>query len=168
MAEEKQKTKSVSTQSSTLKKKPKFLRRKSHAYSKLGHKRKKKQVWRRPTGRDNKMREKRRGYPAVVSLGYRSEAKTRDMLKERTPITIMNLSDLKKVSKDNIAIIGSVGKKKKLEIAAEAKKMKIEIYNMNPDKYIEKNKKPEKKKVEKKEDKKDAKKPEEKKSEDKK
>ena len=138
-------------------KKPKFLRRKVHAYSKLGKGRKKKQVWRKPTGRDNKMREKRKGYPAVVAIGYGSEKAIKGMLKEKNPITIMNIQDLKKVGKGNIAVIGAVGKKKKLEIAAEAKKMKIEIYNMNPDKFIEKNKKPEKKKVEKKDDKKEEK-----------
>jgi len=36
----------------------KFLRRTWSRYSKLGRKRKKKQKWRKPTGRDNKMREK--------------------------------------------------------------------------------------------------------------
>ena len=39
----------------------KFKRRIWNRYSKLGKKRKKKQVWRRPTGRDNPMREKKRG-----------------------------------------------------------------------------------------------------------
>jgi len=141
------------------KKRPKFLRRKNKAYSKLGKGRKKKQIWRKPTGRDNKMREKRRGYPAVVSIGYRGTKISRDALKNKQPVMIMNVSDLKKIKEAGIAVIGKVGKKKKLEIAAEAKRMKIEIYNMNPDKYIEKNKKPEKKKKEeKKDDKKDEKK----------
>lgn len=148
------------------KKRPKFLRRKNKAYSKLGKGRKKKQVWRRPTGRDNKMREKRRGYPAVVSIGYRGEKSTRDTLKNKQPIMIMNLNDLKKVTKENVAVIGKVGKKKKLEIASEAKKMKIELYNMNPDKFIEKNKKV--KKVKKVEPKKDDKKKTDTKKEDKK
>lgn len=148
------------------KKKPKFLRRKVHAYSKLGKGRKKKQVWRKPTGRDNKMREKRKGRPTVVSLGYRSEKNSRNTLKNKKPLIIMNPSDLKKVSKDNIAIIGSIGKKKKLEIAQKAKEMKIQIYNMNPDKFIEKNKKPEKKKTEtKKSEKKEERKTEKKKEE---
>jgi ribosomal protein L32E len=40
--------------------KRKFLRRIWSRYSKLGKKRKKKQVWRKPRGRDNKMREKRK------------------------------------------------------------------------------------------------------------
>ena len=51
-------------------KKPKFLRRTSSRYSKLGKGRKKKQIWRRPTGRHNKMRNKRNGYPVIVSIGY--------------------------------------------------------------------------------------------------
>jgi large subunit ribosomal protein L32e len=147
------------------KKTPKFLRRKNKAYSKLGKGRKKKQIWRKPTGRDNKMREKRRGYPAVVSIGYRGTKISRDTLKNKQPIIIMNISDLKKIKESGIAVIGAVGKKKKLEIAAEAKKMKIEIYNMNPDKFIEKNKKIKKEKTK---DKKDDKKVEKPKVEDKK
>jgi large subunit ribosomal protein L32e len=132
----------------TKPKRPKFLRRKNQAYSKLGKRRKNKQVWRRPHGRDNKMREKRKGYPLVVSIGYRGTKMSRDTLNNKQPVMIMNISDLKKVRETGIAVIGAVGKKKKLEIAAEAKKMKIEIYNMNPEKFIEKNKKPEKKKKE--------------------
>lgn len=150
MTEKKQKT--------AKPKKPKFLRRKVHAYSKLGKGRKKKQVWRRPTGRHNKMREKRKGNPSIVSIGYRKEKSSRDSLKNKKSISIMNIKDLKKVKQKEIAVIGKVGKKKKLEIAEEAKKMKIEIYNMNPEKFIEKNKKPEKNS-----NKKDNKKPETKK-----
>ena len=57
------------------KKKPKFLRRTWSRYSKLGKQRKKKQIWKAPKGRDNKMREKRKGYPAVVSIGYKKPQK---------------------------------------------------------------------------------------------
>lgn len=56
--------------------KKKFKRRTWSRYSKLGRKRKKKQVWRKPTGRDNKMREKRKSYPKVVSTGYEKRAYT--------------------------------------------------------------------------------------------
>jgi len=48
--------------------KKRFLRRLTNRYLKLGKKRKKKQKWRKPKGRHNKMREKERGYPAVVSI----------------------------------------------------------------------------------------------------
>ena len=119
----------------------KFLRRSHDRYSKLGLRRKKKQIWRKPTGRDNKMREKRRGYSAVVSIGYRSEENSRGTLKEKQPVMVNNLNDLKKLRESQIAVIGKIGKKKKLEIANKAKELKIEIYNMNPEKYLTKNEK---------------------------
>ena len=115
---------------------PKFLRRIWSRYSKLGKKRKKKQVWRKPTGRDNKMREKRKGYPAVVSIGYKADKNSRGTIKGKEQILVKNLKDLEKVKDNEIAIIGSVGKKKKLEIAEKAKDMKIQIYNLNAKKYL--------------------------------
>ena len=120
----------------------KFLRRTWSRYSKLGKRRKKKQVWRKPTGRDNKMREKRKGYPAVVSIGYRSKRKSRDKLMDKKPVKINNLRELEKIKENEIAIIGGVGKKKKIEIANKAKEMKIELYNMNPEKFLKLNTKP--------------------------
>ena len=35
--------------------------------------RKSKQKWKKPTGRDNKMREKKKGHPATVDVGYMKE-----------------------------------------------------------------------------------------------
>ena len=114
---------------------PKFLRRSWDRYSKLGRKRKKKQVWRRPTGRDNKMREKRRGYPARVSIGYkRSE-------KKEKPVIIKNIEDLKKIGKNSMVIIGHIGKKKKMDIAKKARERKIKITNLDTDKFLRENKK---------------------------
>jgi large subunit ribosomal protein L32e len=111
----------------------KFLRRSVDRYSKLGLRRKKKQKWRRPTGRDNKMREKRRGYPAVVSIGYKKSEGTRKKF-----LIIRNPKDLEKIKKNEIIIIGNVGKKKKIEIANKAKEKKIEISNMNIKKFLKK------------------------------
>ena len=115
---------------------PKFLRRTWNRYAKLGKGRKKKQVWRRPTGRDNKMREKRKGYPAVVSVGYKQGENSRGLLKDMKPILIRNVEELKKVRKNEIAIVGNVGKKKKIEIVKKAKEMKIKIYNVNVKSFI--------------------------------
>jgi len=141
----------------------KFLRRVGSRFSKLGKGRKKKQTWRRPTGRDNKMREKRRGYPAVVQIGYKQDVKTRGEIKDKIPVMILNVKDLEKIKKNGIGIIGNVGKKKKIEIAKIAKEKKIEIYNLNAGKFLKEIKKkaekkkevektPEAKKVEKKEE----------------
>jgi len=113
-----------------------FLRRSHDRYSKLGKGRKKKKVWRKPTGRDNKMREKRKGYPAVVSVGYKSDKKISGKLEEKEKVYIYNLKDLKKIGKDQIGIIGNIGIKKKIEIAKEAKKEKIKLQNMNPVLYL--------------------------------
>ena len=134
-----------------------FFRRVGNRFSKLGKGRKKKQKWRRPTGRDNKMREKRKGYPAVVQIGYKQDGKTRGEVNEKKPVMVMNVKDLGKIGKNQIGIVGSVGKKKKIEIAKVAKEKKIEIYNLNAGKFLKKvekekkaKKKPEVKKVEKK------------------
>lgn len=120
---------------------PKFLRHTSHKYSKLGVRRKKKQVWRRPTGRDNKMREQRKGKPAIVSVGYCRDKKEKGKIENKIPVTINNISQLSKVKKENIALMGKVGKKKKLEIAKKAKEMGIKIYKLNVDKFIKQNEK---------------------------
>ena len=117
-----------------------FLRRTWSRYSKLGKKRKKKQVWRKPKGRDNKMREKRRGWPAVVSIGYKKGKSEKKNFK-----IIRNLKDLTDIGKNEIAIIGSIGKRKKIEIVKKAKEMKISIQNINIEKFLKKFQKGEKK-----------------------
>jgi len=131
---------------------PKFLRRVSSRYSKLGKGRKKKQVWRRPTGRDNKMRERRKGYPARVEVGYKTENQKRNKIQEKSPVIVKNIKDLENIKKNQIAILGKVGIKKKIEIAEKAKKEKIEIYNLNSKKFLKEidkqNKKKEKKTAE--------------------
>lgn len=108
----------------------KFLRRSSDRYSKLGKGRKKKQKWRRPTGRDNKIRERRRGYSARVNIGYQKNKKDMYKIKGKIPITINNVKDLEKVGKENIGIIAHVGKKKREEIVKKAKEKKILLYNV--------------------------------------
>lgn len=115
-----------------------FLRKGWFRYSKLGKRRKNKQVWRRPSGRDNKMREKRRGYPAVVSIGYGTKKEEKGLVRGKTPVKINTIKDLEKIVKGKIGILGRIGKKKKIEIAKIAKEKKIEIYNLNPKKIIKK------------------------------
>lgn len=120
------------------KRKPKFLRRRWYSYGKLGLKRKKKQKWRNPNGRDNKMREKRRGYLAVVSIGYGTEKKVRGEVRGKRPVRVENLNDIKKVRQNEIVILGKVGKKTKIEIAKYAKQNKIEIQDLNINKFLKK------------------------------
>ena len=123
----------------------KFLRRDAKRFSKFGKGKGKKAKWRKPTGRDNKMREKRKGYAAVVSIGYRSDKDVRGTLKEKTPVTVMNVNDLKKIGKENIGLVGNVGAKKKVEIVKKAKEMKVELKNINVEAFLKKLNKSEKK-----------------------
>jgi large subunit ribosomal protein L32e len=116
-----------------------FLRRGNKKFSKLGLRRKKKQVWRRPNGRDNKMREKVKGYPAVVSVGYKNDKALSGNIREKEPIMINNLNDLKKMKDTQIGIVGDIGKKKKIEIAEFAKKEGKALHNLNPEKYLAEN-----------------------------
>lgn len=124
---------------------PKFLRHTSHKYSKLGLRRKKKQIWRRPTGRDNKMREQRRGHPALVAIGYSTDRKERGKVDKKTPVMVRNVQQMGKIQKNQIAILGNVGKKKKIEIVKKAKELKIEIHKLNIEKFLKLNEKKDKK-----------------------
>ena len=114
----------------------KFLKRTWNRYSKLGKRKRKKQVWRRPKGRDNKMREKRKGYPMVVSVGYKKKKS-----EKKTIRVVRNIKDLEKTRKNEMIIIGNIGKKKKIEIAKKAIKMKIPVQNINIKKFLKKSEK---------------------------
>ncbi|MEK6906030.1 MAG: eL32 family ribosomal protein [Nanoarchaeota archaeon] len=116
----------------------KFLRRTWSRFSKLGRKRKSKQVWRRPTGRHNKIREKRKGYPAKLSIGYRGDKKDRWKIEGKNVIIVNNLADLEKIKKEDMIIIGKIGRKKKMDIAKIVKEKKLQVYNLNTEKFLDK------------------------------
>ncbi|MBI2448970.1 hypothetical protein HYV49_01605 [Candidatus Pacearchaeota archaeon] len=100
-----------------------FLRRNWNKYKRLGLRNKKKQVWRKPKGIHNKMRENRRGYSAIVRIGYRKGRKNRGRIEGFIPVVVRNLSDLSNVGNDNIVIIGKVGKKKRQIILDKIKEL---------------------------------------------
>ncbi len=123
----------------------KFLRMDVTRFSKFGNGRGKRAKWRKPTGRDNKMREKRKGHPITVSIGYRTDKNLRGTLNEKKPVKVMNMKDLLKIKKDEIGVLGKIGKKNRLEIAKKAKELKIEIKNMNVNSFLKKQEKVKKK-----------------------
>jgi len=118
------------------KSKPKFLRKDSHKMSKLGKGRKKKQKWKKPTGRDNKMREKRKGHRKVVSIGYKTDKISRGMIEQKVPVEISNIAQLKKLRENEVPVLANVGMKKKIEIAKAAQKADIKIHNLNVEKFL--------------------------------
>jgi len=113
-----------------------FLRRNTTKYLRLGKKRKKTQRWKRPKGRDNKMRLGFRGYPKTVSIGYTRDKMLRGKVENKIPVTVRNVNDLAKIKNENIALMGRVGNKKKIEIVKAAKERKINIFNVNMDKIL--------------------------------
>lgn len=116
----------------------KFIRRNWTKASRLGKGRKKKQVWRAPKGRHNKTRKKRKGYPVKVMVGFKQENKKRNMIKKQKPVMVNNLRELEKIKKGEIAVLGKVGMKKKIEIAKKAKEKGIPIHNLNVNKMLKK------------------------------
>jgi large subunit ribosomal protein L32e len=116
----------------------KFLRRNWSKASRLGRKRKNKQVWRSPKGRHSKTRGERKGYPAIVKIGYKQDTSTSGLIENKTPVLVNNIKELLKLGKNEIAILGNIGMKKKLEIAKFAKEKKIEISNLNIEKLLKK------------------------------
>jgi len=110
----------------------KFLRRNWNRHSRLGKGRKKKQVWRKPKGRHNKVREKQKGNPARVRIGYKQTEKKKPML-------INSIKEIETAKAGETIIMGKIGMKKKIEIVKKAKEKGIKIHNINIKKFLEKN-----------------------------
>ena len=128
-------------------KKAKFLRIGYTQYSKLGLRRKNKQKYRKGKGGENKMRLKMKGHLRNVSIGFRSDKKTRGLIGGLKPVMIYSIEDLKKLKKEETGIVAKVGNKRKAEIANFAIKNNIRLSNLNSKKFIEKIEK-ERKKIE--------------------
>lgn len=119
-------------------KKPKFLRRVWDRHSKLGKGRKKKQRWRKPTGRHNKLRMKAKGKPASVSIGYGRKKEDRGIIDGKKFKLVNTIKELENSPKGVPIFLGKMGKKKKVQIAKIAKEKEIEILNLNLNKAIKK------------------------------
>ena len=116
----------------------KFIRSGYHRYSKLGLRRKKKQVYRKAKGGDNKVRLNRAGRIRKVKIGFRSRKTERGLIKGLKGILVHNIEDLKKIKHGEIGIIAKIGNKKRLEIAKYALEKNIPLKNLDSKEFIEK------------------------------
>jgi large subunit ribosomal protein L32e len=113
-----------------------FHRTKFYAYVKLGSRQKSMRKYKRSGGRHNKTRQKWRSRPPMVEIGYKNQCSTSGLVQDKIPILVGNMKDLDKVGKNNIIIIAKIGNKLKLEIVKKAQEKKMEIFNLNVQKYL--------------------------------
>ncbi len=108
----------------------KFLRQDSHRHIRLGRNRRRKQIWRLPKGRHSKMRQQRKSYPSLPTVGYKKPKKVSGKISSLIPILVHNLNEMKRASKDNLIILAKVGAKKRMELIKYAEENKIKIHNL--------------------------------------
>jgi len=104
----------------------------------LGHKKKVKPRWRKPRGTANKKRRRFEFAGALPNIGYRNTKTVRGLRKDGTlEVLVRNLKDLEGLNeKKNVVvkIAGSVGKKKRLTINAQAKEKGLRVLNFKEEK----------------------------------
>lgn len=105
----------------------KFLRRSTGEKLKFGKKRKKKQIWRKARGRDNKIREKRAGRPRKPEIGMKKDKKFRGKVLGMVPIMVSKIEELKEIKTGQIVILAKLGKRKKEVLLKEAEKMNLRV-----------------------------------------
>ncbi len=110
-------------------KKPKFLRTDWHKKIRLGKGVRKNQKWHAAKGRQNKLRLNRKGRMQRPKVGWGAEGSTKGFIGGVAAVRVENMAELLKVGKGYGVIIARVGAKKRVEMIAKAKEMKIEVLN---------------------------------------
>jgi large subunit ribosomal protein L32e len=107
-------------------KKPAFVRPESWKYDKFSL------SWRRPRGLDNKVRRKIKGWPPGPSAGYMGPKVARGLHPSGfEEVIVCNVVDVIKVTPETQAarIAHTIGKRKRVLIIAEARKLGIKVLN---------------------------------------
>lgn len=106
---------------------PKFVRPESWRYVRL------ETTWRKPKGVDNHQRkQKSRGRPGLVKVGYGGARLTRGLHPSGyTDNLVHNVAGLDGLdpSRDGVRIAHGVGRRKRIQIAAEAVSRKFRVFN---------------------------------------
>ena len=105
---------------------PDFIRQESWRYDRLA------ENWRKPKGIDNHQRKQKKGWPALVRIGYGGPKASRGLHPSGyTDNLVYNVKDLEKLNPktDGIRFGHTVGKRKRLEVISKAKEMNFKIFN---------------------------------------
>src|SRR4030043_1615011 len=118
--------KALKTRKRAKQKKPEFLRSESWRYKKLS------ETWRRPRGLDHKMRRKIKGWPPMVSTGYKGPKIARGLHPSGyREVLVHNTKEVSAIDPNTQAarIAHTVGRKKRAQIIAEARAKKVVVLN---------------------------------------
>ena len=105
---------------------PDFIRQESWRYVRLST------GWRKPKGIDNHHRKQKKGWPALVKIGYGGPKIARGLHPSGyTDNLVYTLKDLEKLDPktDGIRFGHGVGKRKRLVIIIKAKEMNFKVFN---------------------------------------
>lgn len=106
--------------------KPAFHRQEDWRYKRLST------AWRRPRGKDSKMRLRIKGWPQHISTGYRSPRKVRYFHPSgKEEMVVSNAEDLSKADSKRhvIRIAHTVGSRKRMKILERAEELKLRVVN---------------------------------------
>lgn len=107
---------------------PAFRRQEWFRYGKFT-----KSGWRKPRGKDSKMRRHYKYRPTVVSIGYGSPGKVKNYHPSGfRDVLVHNMNELRRLNPDTEAarIAHTVGTKKRMVLETEAEKLGVRVLNM--------------------------------------
>ncbi len=88
--------------------------------------------WKKPRGKDNKVRLKLKGYPPMASVGYRMPKDVRDLHPSGyETVVVSSVKDLEQLDpkKHAVYVSSTVGLKKRMEIVREALNRGFKVLN---------------------------------------
>jgi len=107
---------------------PEFRRRLAERFAKFRNQ----ESWRKPKGKDNKMRLQKKGYPPIVKVGYRNPSIIRGLHPSGlVPVVVSSAKELERLDpkKHVVYISSTVGLKKRLELERAAKEKGFKVAN---------------------------------------
>ncbi|MBI4010318.1 MAG: 50S ribosomal protein L32e [Candidatus Aenigmarchaeota archaeon] len=108
------------------KKKPKFLRYMHEAYRRLGT------SWRKPRGKQNKLRVREKGKIKMPSVGYGAPKESKFLHPSGfREVLVHNVDELMNLDKgkEAVKIAHTVGTRKRSEILKKAEELKVKVLN---------------------------------------